>query len=431
MSTVASDAAASEGPLLLLPEPPVWLSPSVALLWAIWVIAGIARLAIGLKVLSGLRRTLEAVPAGRQARLSTWMKVHSTGRHAELTRAPGLVSPCMIGLWKPVIVLPSWMLDKLDDERIDQVVVHEWAHVQRRDDVMSLLLAMARAVAGWHPAVAWIGRAIGFEREAACDDQVLALTENPARYASCLTSVAAASRLARQEIMLPGLFTPRGTELSRRVTRLLGARRNGDTPVPGRTIACASLGVLAAAVLVGQVDAVGFVRPWNAPTAPPPPPSVYWAASFAPPAAPVAPPRVLPVSARSRLDGERRVAQSSRPFAHTMGGGSADSEPDSASSHPGLPSRTLSGLEPPRTFQATDLNGGGSAPPNHDDRPARFWALTQRVPAGAVRMSQELSRGSRRGASSTNRFFARLGRSISWSSSRAGGSGSSGDDQQP
>ena len=84
-------------------------------------------------------------------------------------------SAAVFGIWSPVIAVGPSLLARLSDEDLDRVVIHEWAHVQRRDDV-DLLQVVTRALVGWHPGVWWIDRQLHMEREAACDERAIRLT---------------------------------------------------------------------------------------------------------------------------------------------------------------------------------------------------------------------------------------------------------------
>jgi hypothetical protein len=155
----------------------------------------------------------------------------------------------------------------LDDAALDQVVMHEYAHLARYDDWLQLLQAIARAVGGLHPAVWWLSRRIDLEREAACDDRVVARTGAARQYASALLDAAAAAgdRPAAMAIV-PGA-TLRASALRRRVARLLDpARATGTraTPIAVVGMVLPVIAILAGprvAPLVAFVDAVELPLP--------------------------------------------------------------------------------------------------------------------------------------------------------------------------
>ena len=127
----------------------------------------------------------------------------------------------VLGLTSPIDCRRSGALAALEDEELDQIVVHEWAHVQRRDDIARARAGDRRALAGLHPAVWWIDRQLHLERETACDDWAVNATGSARALAVCLTKLAA----------LPGGRPMRcccrrrslSSELTTRVVRLLDA----------------------------------------------------------------------------------------------------------------------------------------------------------------------------------------------------------------
>jgi hypothetical protein len=153
-----------------------------------------------------------------------------------------------------VIALASALLDELGAADLDRVLAHEWAQVQRRDDIAQVAQGAIRAVVGWHPAVWWLGRQIAFEREAACDQMAVAITGSAKGYAACLAALAALPPAPGSA--LPMLAAGAPSRLHRRVVRIL-ALRPGGAARAGRAVAIAGgLAVLVSAVAAGRVRVV-------------------------------------------------------------------------------------------------------------------------------------------------------------------------------
>jgi bla regulator protein BlaR1 len=99
--------------------------------------------------------------------------------HAGLRRAPrvlavaGLGTPLVTGLLRPVVLLPSSDVDRLEPRDLEMALAHEMAHVARGDLWLGLVPALARRMFFFHPA-AWLAeREFAIAREAACDEAVL------------------------------------------------------------------------------------------------------------------------------------------------------------------------------------------------------------------------------------------------------------------
>jgi beta-lactamase regulating signal transducer with metallopeptidase domain len=160
--------------------------------------------------------------------------------------------PTAIGLLKPAIVLPAWVLQELSPTELNQILLHELAHLRRYDDWTNLAQQLVKAMFFFHPAVWWIEKKMSFERETACDDAVLAETESPRAYAECLAHLAERS-FVRRSIALAQAALGRFSETSQRVAQILDANRpkaKGNTWRPALSAAAGV--VLVCGVLVSE-----------------------------------------------------------------------------------------------------------------------------------------------------------------------------------
>jgi hypothetical protein len=125
------------------------------------------------------------------------------------------------------------LVTTIDDEDLDLVLIHEWAHVQRRDDLVNIVQIVVRMVVGWHPAVWWIDRRLTIEREIACDEVAVASTGSPRTYAECLMKLASLRRSSRT---LRGAPAVTSSALRARIVRLV-SRRPSIAPMWSRSVA--------------------------------------------------------------------------------------------------------------------------------------------------------------------------------------------------
>lgn len=110
-----------------------------------------------------------------------------------LVRSTAVKMPFACGLLQPTIVLPddssSWPLD-----RRRAVLLHELAHIRRRDILGHLLGRVACAVYWFHPLVWAAARELRAESERACDDLALSCGARPADYAEHLLDIVSSVR---------------------------------------------------------------------------------------------------------------------------------------------------------------------------------------------------------------------------------------------
>jgi hypothetical protein len=136
-----------------------------------------------------LKESCRRMLAPRESDLPMWSAVRAQGRAVSVRASNRVRTAAVLGLTRPIIAVPRDASAGLTPDEIDQIVLHEYAHVQRYDDWTKLLQVLIGAFFGWHPAVRLMMREIDFEREAACDDYVVDVTGAPRAYARCLTKV--------------------------------------------------------------------------------------------------------------------------------------------------------------------------------------------------------------------------------------------------
>lgn len=226
-------------------------------LWAAWVVASTIQLVRGTLRLRSARRFVRPVGSDQEHRLKTWCQMRGQGRSATLVTSSLVHRAAVLGLGRPLIALAPEMLARLADDELDQVVVHEYAHVQRRDDIAILLQRAIVAVAGLHPAVWWLDRAITIEREVACDDWVLTHTRSAKRYATCLVGLAS---LGRQTVgPAPGAALST-SQVSIRVARMLDYGRNQTIARSRTTLLTARLAMVGLVVVAAALPIVEVSR---------------------------------------------------------------------------------------------------------------------------------------------------------------------------
>src|SRR5262245_48422318 len=189
---------APNSPVIALPT--AWWTSGllVASAWALWSCVAFGRVAWAVMALRRARRSCRRFPADVEAGLASWATVRTQGRRARLMVSDEVASAAVLGYWRPVIAVAPSVVGHLAADDLDRIVIHEWAHVRRRDDLAQALQAALQIAAGWHPAVWWLDRQLRLEREIACDETVVDVTGSAKTYeigrASCRERVSITAR---------------------------------------------------------------------------------------------------------------------------------------------------------------------------------------------------------------------------------------------
>jgi beta-lactamase regulating signal transducer with metallopeptidase domain len=228
-------------------------------LWALVAGVLLLRIALALWQIRTLRATATVIhPADLPSSLQELFCQSGSKRAVAICRSDRVRVPMAVGLFKPAVLLPSWLLQEMSADELRQVLVHELAHLRRRDDWTNLAQKLLRALLFFHPAVWWIEQRVSLEREMACDDLVLAETGNPQVYAECLAKLAERS-LVRRSIALAQAAVSRVRHTTLRVMRLLDPSHPHATTISKPALSVVAM-VLAAGVffLARQPDLVSF-----------------------------------------------------------------------------------------------------------------------------------------------------------------------------
>ncbi|MGB6690972.1 MAG: M56 family metallopeptidase [Terracidiphilus sp.] len=192
--------------------------------------------------------------------LGTLLKTGPRGRAVELCVSNEVARPSVFGFFRPRILIPPALAERLTALELRQVVLHEMEHLRRADDWTNLLQKVALVLFPLNPVLHWVERRLCAERELACDDRVLLTSGARKAYAVCLTRLAEYSMLRRIFSLVLGAWERR-PELVRRVHRLLRRPSRSMGSLQARLVtACLMLGVLGGALaLARSPQFVGFV----------------------------------------------------------------------------------------------------------------------------------------------------------------------------
>jgi len=158
-----------------------------------------------------------------------WRRIRALARAASplpldlgvpVLSSPGSMEPGIFGIWRPVLLLPEGISDKLAPDQLKAVLAHELCHVRRRDNLAAGMHKLVEAVFWFHPLVWWIGVRLVEERERACDEEVLRTGSEPEVYAESILKTCR-FYLESPSACMSGVT---GAELKERIVRIMAHR---------------------------------------------------------------------------------------------------------------------------------------------------------------------------------------------------------------
>jgi len=200
---------------------PRW-SLALAAVWLALSLLRAGQLVAGALHLRRLAR--QAVPLPVSPQIASLLENH--GQRVELCTCVEVARPSVLGFFRPRILLPPDLAQRLTPAELQQVVVHEVEHLRRGDDWTNLIQKLALVLFPLNPALAWVERRLCAERELACDDRVLHSGSGRKAYALCLARLAEYSLVRRGFGLVLGAWERR-PELVRRVQRILSEPARG------------------------------------------------------------------------------------------------------------------------------------------------------------------------------------------------------------
>jgi HEAT repeat protein/beta-lactamase regulating signal transducer with metallopeptidase domain len=228
------------------------------LIWIVGAAAVLARLGLGLLGVQWISRRTERVTDAPWLPLARSLAAElGVSRRIVFLRSRRASMPMAWGILRPAVLMPA-DADNWPAERLRIVLLHELAHVKRRDCLTHMLAQMSCAVYWFNP-LAWIAaRHVRTERERACDDLVLAAGTPGTAYADQLLEVARVMRADRFPSMLAGatLAMAHRSQLEGRLMAIL------DPTVP-RTGVSSLRTVAATALFACAVMPLASLQPWT------------------------------------------------------------------------------------------------------------------------------------------------------------------------
>jgi bla regulator protein blaR1 len=131
-----------------------------------------------------------------------------------------MLEPGVIGVRRPVLLVPAGLVERLTSAQIRALVAHERCHVRCHDNLFAAINMAVEAIFWFHPLVWWIAARQIDERERACDEAVLRAGSEPTDYAEGILTVCRWS-LASPVMCISGIT---GSDLRTRIETIMASR---------------------------------------------------------------------------------------------------------------------------------------------------------------------------------------------------------------
>lgn len=156
------------------------------------------------------------------------------------------------GVWRPQLLLSTWMTDKLDPDELRAVIAHELSHVARRDFVQAWLSLLLRDAFFYLPSSRRAYKQLRMDAELTCDEWAAHVTGDALSVASALAKIwhrAAASPALAQTLVRPS------DDIEARITRLMSLAESSTlaaapSPITPRLVGAALTALLVLNALV-------------------------------------------------------------------------------------------------------------------------------------------------------------------------------------
>ncbi len=172
-----SQPFAGEIPAITPAEVPSKTTPMRELLMLAWA-SGLV--AIGLRWWIRRRRVRTAMLGASPLSLPIGIEVRSLS---------AMLEPGVFGVFRPVLLLPQGVTERLTPAQLRAIVAHEMCHVRRRDNLTTAVHMVVEAVFWFHPLIWWLGTRLVEERERSCDEEVLRAGSDAQTYAEGILKV--------------------------------------------------------------------------------------------------------------------------------------------------------------------------------------------------------------------------------------------------
>jgi bla regulator protein blaR1 len=159
-----------------------------------------------------------------------------------------MMEPGIFGIYRPVLLLPEGIMERLEPAQLRAILAHELCHVRRRDNLAAAIHMAVESLFWFHPLIWWIGARMVEERERACDEEVVRLGSEPEAYAEGILNVCKYCL----ESPLPCVAGVTGSNLKKRIEEIMTQQLSHQLSAARKVLlAAAGFAAVAGPVAIG------------------------------------------------------------------------------------------------------------------------------------------------------------------------------------
>ncbi len=189
----------------------------LAFIWMIGSIFCLGRAILGTLFLHRIKHAAKPVPENWKQQMAKLVQMLKVRSQVVLKHSSAINVPMVVGIFNPVVLLPSFYFNHLSAQHLEAVLIHELIHIKRHDYLLNQIQVLIESLLFYHPVTWIIGRRIRQNREYICDDQV----KHNVQLSSYLETLYQIANFSTQNMQLaPALYNHKN-ELIMRVKRML------------------------------------------------------------------------------------------------------------------------------------------------------------------------------------------------------------------
>ena len=225
-----------------------WLLPYITIVYMAGLIFNTGQLVWARKKINNIRKTM-SIDVQLQLKVDQFVNMLNIKDKVRFGLTRLVDAPCMMGYFKPVILLPFTLSAYLSAEEIEIIILHELAHIKRNDYLVNMVQQAMSVLLFFNPFAQLINRIINLERENSCDDIVIEATNKPLVYAHALLKL---EQTRQQQWQLALAATGKKYHLLNRIERIMKTRK---------PIGNARHIVLAMVLLIASITGLAWLNP--------------------------------------------------------------------------------------------------------------------------------------------------------------------------